>query len=266
VGTAPDNKLFVNSDGGQLYLVDPKSRNVEVVGDLTADPAVKGFFGGLPDIEAATWIDGSPFAFLGIENIPCIVEYEWHMSKRVFRVFNLEKFRGRDNLSLEGLAWVPVPTARNQGYFYAASELTGAIFIYDVPILKRTGRNITASLVRKWTSPDVELRALTGIAFIDNYLFLSFDDGDGNMVLIYKVDELGFPGPLQEQYRVDVEDCSGVAIRRQGREAYEVFFTSDSKQKLYAFVFRFQTGFDIHPFCAEADQGAWARRLNATMV
>ena len=56
-----------------------------------------------------------------------ILEYEWHSTHRVFRRFELPHLKGIGNRALSGLSWVPARMAHYGGYFFVASQFSGAV-------------------------------------------------------------------------------------------------------------------------------------------
>jgi len=191
----------------------------------------------------------STFIYMGMENKATILEYEWHSSRRIFRRFDLPGFERRGTHGMEALTWVPSDASAHQGYFYVGSQMTGHIFIYELPLLDDTGPVAMAKLLDIWTPLKSESN-VAGLSFSSGYIFVNYDDGHSNHVLIFPILNNGLPGPLKEQYEVDVADAEGLAVRKTGHESWEVFFSSDARQAIFAYDFRFVTGFQLHGRCA----------------
>jgi hypothetical protein len=191
----------------------------------------------------------SPFVYLGMGNKAVVLEYEYRQSRRIFRRFDLPGFERRGNRGMESLTWVPSSASRHQGFFYIGSQMTGHVFIYELPLLEETGPQATARLVDIWT-PLKHDSNIAGLSYSSNYIFVNYDDGNSNHVLIFPILENGLPGAVKEQYQVDVADAEGLAVRKTAADTWEVFFSSDRRMAIFAYTFRFLTGFELHNHCA----------------
>jgi len=248
----PMNSLVVVSDTGTVQFVDLADMTVrqdESVNDKYTDSY--GWF----DFEGVAMTSPeSTFVYLGMENKAVILEYEWHSSRRIFRRFDLPGFERRGNRGMQSLTWVPTDASRHQGYFYVGSQMTGHVFIYEVPLLDESGPEAAARLVDIWT-PLKNDYLVAGLSFSSGHIFVNYDDGNSNHVLIYPILGNGLPGALEEQYQVDVADAEGLAVRKISKDTWEVFFSSDSRKAVFAYTFKFITGFELHGHCARLMQG-----------
>merc|ERR1719162_220059 len=93
----------------------------------------------------------STFLYVGMENKAAILEFEWHSSHRIFRKFGLPAFERMGDRGMESLTWVPTQASHHQGYFYVGSEMTGHVFIYELPLLDETGPEASGRLISIWT-------------------------------------------------------------------------------------------------------------------
>lgn len=244
----PRNTLIVPSDDGPLFFCDLKTYSVRADVTLRDDTKYKESYGWF-DFEGLTMTNPeSTFVYAGLENKPIIVEYEWHSARRIFRRFDLPDFDRAGNRGLESVTWVPTRASSHQGYFYVGSQMTGFVFIYELPILSDTGPEAQATLIKKWQP--ISDTDLSGMACSENFLFLNYDDGEQNHVLIYPILENGLPGDLLEEYMVDVSDAEGIAVRKIDATTWEAFFSSDSMEGIFGYLFKFGKGFSLHPHCA----------------
>merc|ERR1719379_1964767 len=245
----PQNSMVAVSDKGTVVFIDREDLSVRE--DKTLNNKYKDSYGWF-DLEGVAMTNPeSTFVYLGMENKATIIEYEWHTSKRIFRRFDLPGFERRGSHGMESLTWVPTEASRHQGYFYTGSQETGHVFIYELPLLDETGPVTTARMVNIWTPLQGETN-IAGMSYCDGYIFVNYDDGHSNHVLIFPIMKNGLPGPLKEQYEVDVSDAEGVAVIKKDAETFEVFFSSDERQAVYAYDFRFITGFELHRRCARS--------------
>lgn len=209
----------------------------------------------------------SSYFYFGAASEPAVFEYEWHHARRITRRFMLPGF---EHPPLEGgiqsLTWVPTDASKHQGYFYVGSHSGGRIFIYDLPLVEDTGPEAIARLVSVWT-PLQGSPAIAGLSFSGNMLFVSYDQGSSNRVLVFEVFDNGLQGALLEQYEVDVPNGCGLAVRRQDATTWEAFFTSGSERAFFAYVYRPGTGFDLHEECAKPhDVNSFSFRVTKTMT
>lgn len=235
------------SDSGTLLFIDLDDLTVRE--DRTLNDKYRDTYGWF-DLEGVGMTNPeSTFVYMGMENKAAILEYEWHSSRRIFRRFDLPGFERRGGHGMESMTWVPTDASRHQGYFYVGSQMTGHVFIYELPLLDDTGPVALARLANIWTPVKSESN-VAGLSFSSGYIFVNYDDGHSNHVLIFPVLSNGLPGPLKEQYEVDVTDAEGIAVRKTGMDSFEVFFGSDMRQAVFAYDFKFITGFQLHGRCA----------------
>eukprot|EP00933_Yihiella_yeosuensis_P059772 TRINITY_DN6141_c0_g1_i1.p1 TRINITY_DN6141_c0_g1~~TRINITY_DN6141_c0_g1_i1.p1 ORF type:complete len:323 (-),score=31.66 TRINITY_DN6141_c0_g1_i1:61-1029(-) len=192
---------------------------------------------------------GSTYLYFGLESTSTILEYEYHSSHRVFRQFELDRFESSDYGGLQCMTWVPTAASQHQGFFYVGSKVLGRVFIYELPLLDNSGPKAMAKLVKMWF-PVEDDKHIAGLAHCSGYIFVSYDNGISTHVLIYPILPSGLPGPLQEQYEVDVDSAKGMAVRQLTRDSWEVLFTSLSHHSVFAYTFRFEFGFELHSHCA----------------
>jgi len=242
----PDNSLVVASDSGTVLFLDLDDLSVRE--DTSLNDKYKDSYGWF-DLEGIAMTSSeSTFLYLGMENQAKILEYEWHSTHEIFRSFSLPSFERRGNRGMESLTWVPTDASRHQGYFYVGSQMTGHVFIYELPLLDKTGPKAAARLVDIWT-PLKGNNDVAGLSYSSGHIFVNYDDGNSNHVLIFPVLQTGLPGALREQYEVDVQDAEGMAVRKTSSDEWEIFFTSDTRKALFAYHFRFVTGFELHHRC-----------------
>lgn len=245
--SGPTNSLVAVSDGGTLVFIDLEDLTVRE--DRTLIDKYKDEYGWF-DLEGVAMTNPeSTFVYLGMENKATILEYEWHTSRRIFRRFDLPGFERRGSHGMESLTWVPTDASRHQGYFYVGSQMTGHIFIYELPLLDDTGPVAVARELNIWTPLKGETN-IAGLSYSSGYIFVNYDDGHSNHVLIFPIMKNGLPGPLKEQYEVDVSDAEGLAVRSTGNDSFEVFFSSDMRRAVFAYDFKFITGFELHGRCS----------------
>lgn len=243
----PQNQLVVADDGGSLIFVDLDDYAVRQ--DTALNDKYKDSYGWF-DLEGiAMTSPESTYLYLGMENRALILEYEWHSSQKIFRKFVLHGLEHDGNRGTESITWVETDASEHGGYFYVGSQLTGRIYIYNVPLLSDTGPQANAELVSVWT-PLGDNTDVAGLSYSSGFIFVNYDDGNSNHVLIYPVLGNGLPGDLREQYQVDVTDAEGIAVRKTSEDTWEVFFSSDSRRAVFAYTFRFESGFELHPSCA----------------
>jgi len=244
--SGPRNSLVAVSDGGTLIFIDMDDLSVRE--DKTLNDKYKDTYGWF-DLEGVAMTNPeSTFVYLGMENKAAILEYEWHTSRRIFRRFDLPGFERRGSHGMESLTWVPSDASRHQGYFYVGSQMTGHVFIYELPLLDDTGPVATARMADIWTPLKSETN-VAGMSYSSGYIFVNYDNGHSNHVLIFPIMKNGLPGPLKEQYEVDVSDAEGLTVRRTSSDSFEVFFASDMRQAIFAYDFKFITGFELHGRC-----------------
>lgn len=245
----PQNSLVAVSDSGTLLFINLDDLSVRE--DRTLNDKYRDTYGWF-DLEGVAMTNPeSTFVYLAMENKASILEYEWHTSHRIFRRFDLPGFERRGSHGMESLTWVPTDASRHQGYFYVGSQMTGHVFIYELPLLDDTGPVAMARLNSIWT-PIKEETNVAGLSYSSGYVFVNYDDGHSNHVLIFPIMPNGLPGPLKEQYEVDVSDSEGISVRRTSLDSWEVFFSSDARQAIFAYSFRFITGFEQHSRCARS--------------
>lgn len=245
----PQNSLVVVSDGGTVIFIDLDDYSVRE--DTALNNKYLDTYGWF-DLEGVTMVSPErTFMYLGMENKAAVLEFEWHSSHRITRRFSLPGLEMQGNLGMESLSWVPTDASHHGGYFYVGSQLTGHVFIYEVPLLDDTGPEATAHQISVWT-PLKGNNDVSGLAYSDGYVFVTFDDGSANHVLIYPILQNGLPGALKEQYEVDVPDAEGIAVRKTDSDTYEVFFSSDSKRAVFGYTFHFDIGFELHSTCRHA--------------
>jgi hypothetical protein len=123
------------------------------------------------------------------------------------------------------------------------------VFIYELPLTAETGPNATAKLRRIW-EPKRDTVDLAGLSCVDGLLFLVYRDKASCHVLVFEVTPTtGEPREMREQYLLDVPDVQGVASRRIARGHFDVVFTSEAQRAVYAYEYKFVTGFSEHRSC-----------------
>jgi len=253
VTLGPHNSLVSVSGDGTVQFID--LNNMVVRQDTALNDKYKDSYGWF-DLEGVAMTNPeSTFVYLGMGNKAVVLEYEWHASRRIFRHFDLPGFERRGNRGMESLTWVPTSASRHQGYFYVGSQMTGHVFIYELPLLDETGPQATARLIDIWT-PLKHDSNIAGLSHSSGYVFVNYDDGNSNHVLIFPILENGLPGTVKEQYQVDVADAEGLAVRKTAADTWEVFFSSDQRMAIFAYTFRFLSGFELHNHCARIMAGA----------
>lgn len=197
----------------------------------------------------------STYLYLGAEHAAEVLEYEWHSSHKIFRKFQLLGLPGSNgHPGLQSLTFVPTPASSEEGYFYASTGTSGAIYIYEVPLLSE-GTLESASSVSEW-NPNPRKTAshhARGLAYADGYLFVCFALEDSTLLQIFHVLASGRPGSLREEHHVDVLEVADLAVRKAEEETWHIFFISKEKPKVYGYSFRFFEGFQLHPYCAPVE-------------
>lgn len=248
VTVGPKNSLVLASDDGKLVFADLEDFSLRV--DTALNDKYRDSYGWLDLEGVAMTSPESTYLYFGMENKAAIVEYEWRSSHRIFRQFILPGFEHHVGQGLQSLTWVPTQASKNLGYFYVGSRLNGGVYIYEAPLLDNTGSKASAQHISKWI-PLESHKHIAGLSYSAGFLFLCYEDGRATRVLIYKVDSsTGQPGPLEEQYEVDIPGAGGLSVRQIDRNTWEVFFASDTKQDMFAYTFRFVTGFESHTHCS----------------
>jgi len=242
----PQNSLVIPSDTGTLLFVNLDDYSVRE--DTALNDKYRDAYGWF-DLEGIAMTNPeSTFLYVGMENKAAILEFEWHSSHRIFRKFGLPAFERMGDRGMESLTWVPTQASHHQGYFYVGSEMTGHVFIYELPLLDETGPEASGRLISIWT-PLRGNNRVSGLTYSAGFIFANYNDGSANHVMIFPVLADGLPGELQEQYEVDVTDAEGMAVRKTDSMTWEVFFTSDKGQAVFVYTFRFETGFEWHHHC-----------------
>mmetsp|Transcript_142537 Transcript_142537/g.355272 ORF Transcript_142537/g.355272 Transcript_142537/m.355272 type:complete len:328 (+) Transcript_142537:87-1070(+) len=251
VTIGPRNSLIVASDQGSILFVDMDDYAVRE--DTALNDKYRDAYGWF-DLEGITMNnpETSSYLYLGMENKPAILEYDWKSSHEIVRRFDLP---GLGTEGVQSLAWVPTQASSHMGYFYAGSRAQGSILVYELPLLENTGPEAQAVLRNTWTPlKDTSTKNVAGLAYSDGYIFVSYDDASSNHVLIYPIMANGLYGDLAEQYQVDVVDAQGMAVQKRANQTWEVYFASDSERSLLAYTFRFVTGFELHGHCTSFGQ------------
>mmetsp|Transcript_27459 Transcript_27459/g.85436 ORF Transcript_27459/g.85436 Transcript_27459/m.85436 type:complete len:338 (+) Transcript_27459:145-1158(+) len=243
----PQDSLIVVSESGTMLFVDLSDFTVRE--DEALNDKYKDSYGWFDLEGVAMTSPESTFLYLGMENRAAVLEYEWHEAHRITREFSLPGFEHSEAEGIQSLTWVPTDASTHQGYFYVGSQMTGSVFIYELPLLSNTGPEGNGKLVSIWT-PVRGKKQIRGLSFSSGYVFLSYDDGNSNHVLIFQALGNGLPGDLAEQYEVDVANAEGMAVRKAGRGTWEVFFSSGAQTAVSVYTFRFVTGFELHERCA----------------
>lgn len=244
----PRDSLLLVSDDGIVYFADLEDFTVRV------DSALKDKYAdsyGWLDLEgiAMTNPESSSLLYVGMENKPVILEYEWQHSHTILRQFDLP---GLERDGVQSMAWVPTDASSHMGYFYVGSRATGSILIYELPLLEgRVGVEAQATLRDSWTPVREGSKNIAGLAHSAGYIFVSYNEGTSNHVLIYPVLDNGLYGDLAEQYQVDVADAQGMAVRHRYDGSWDVYLCSDSQKAVFVYKFRFVTGFELHTHCAD---------------
>lgn len=240
--------------GGSILFVDLNDSAVREDGSLLNVTEA----GGQYDLQGVAMTNPeSTYLYLGAGSRAAIFEYEWHEERKITRRFDLPDFDDRsapDGIqSVRSLAWVPTTASSHGGYFHVGSGTTGRVFVYELPLQEATGPEAHAQLISSW-APLEGSRRLGGLAFSGGFLFASYDRGDASHVLIYEAKADGLPGELSEQYEVDVAGAEGLAVRRAGAFSKEVLFIGGRQRAVFAYLFRFVTGFELHGVCAALGQ------------
>jgi len=217
----PSRMLITSCRDGTVLHANPKDGDVEqelVVGSSDADPYHRRDLRG-----CAMTNPESSYFYLGAASEPSVFEYEWHTARRITRRFMLPGFEHPPTEGgIQSLTWVPTDASRHQGYFYVGSPGC-RIFIYDLPLVEDTGPEAIGRLISVWT-PLQGSSASAGLSFSGGMLFVSYDQGSSNHVLVFEVLENGLQGALLEQYEVDVPNGCGLAVRREDATTWEAFF------------------------------------------
>lgn len=100
-----------------------------------------------------------------------------------------------------------------------------------------------------------ESNDLSALSYFDGHLFLNFDKGDHNRVVVYPIHD-GLPGDAMGDYTLAVHDSEGISVRAAGHDRMEVFFMSDSLRSIFAYEFSFHDGFMPHPLCQHRLRGS----------
>jgi len=179
VTIGPRDSIVIASDSGSMMFVDLEDYTVRM--DTALNDKYKDAYGWF-DLEGVAMTNPeSTFLYLGTENKPAVLEYEWHSSKRIFRRFSLPGFEHSGNVGIESLTWVPTKASPHQGYFYCGSQMTGHVFIYELPLLNDTGPEATARLISVWT-PLRSSNDIAGLSFSSGYIFANYNNGNSNHV------------------------------------------------------------------------------------
>lgn len=250
VTIGPENSLVVVSDGGSVLFADLDDFTVRV--DQALNDKYKDHYGWFQLEGVAMTNPESTYVYLGMENQPIVLEYEWHSTHRITREFNLgPSFKHTGTKGIRSLTWVPNEASTQQGYFYIGSHMTGDIFIYELPLLDSTGPMAAAKLIDVWKPLSMlGNHNIGGLSYSSRYIFTSYDGGNSNHVLIYPVTDNGLCGELLEQYEVDVMNAQGMAVRKRDHDSWEFFFSSTRREAVFAYTFRFVSGFALHSQCS----------------
>lgn len=261
--------MVVADDGGSLLFVDLEDYTVRV--DDALNTKYRGTYGWF-DLEGITMTEceTSIFLYLGMENVPSVLEYDWRETQRITRRFDLPGF-GR--VGVQSLVWVPTEASAHQGYFYTSSRDSSNVFVYELPLLDSTGPQAEAVLRNTWRPREGNgNKRLAAMAYSGGYIFLCYDSGGSSHVLIYPILSNGLYGRLAEQYQVDVVSGEGLAVRQRANHTWDVYFVSDTERAVFVYTFRFVTGFQLHSRCSATEeardaidgpQGAGAARTSA---
>lgn len=157
---------------------------------------------------------------------------------------------------MRSLTFVPTDASLHVGYFYVGDRATGNILVYELPLLDKTGLEAQAVLKDTWTVVEAHgSRHATGMSYSEGYLFLSYDEQESCHILIFSILPNGLHGPLAEQYQVDVVNAQGLAAKRATKDAWEIYIASAQQHAVFAYRFRFVTGFDLHDHCGARPRG-----------
>lgn len=273
-GVFAGEKLIVPDDSGKLLICDMKTKDV-----------IRSFefkeqydkFDGYADLESVTIVDPeSTILYFALENKPRIVEYDFGQEK-LLRVFDLPNEVKNDldtanNRGIESLTFINALAIPAGGYFYIGSQNSGKVHIVEVPLdtgKSKDGNLIATKFIDTWKP--VDDRDLAGLDYDHNgHIFLNFDDGDYNTVLVYDIDETtGLPKKdvvpevfkghdlkcdEHPQIKVPcfhggVTDSEGIAVRQVSSNKWEIAFSSDTEVKVFGYIFDIN-GLHQHPLCA----------------
>lgn len=282
---AGGNKLIVPDDSGKLLIADMGTKQVERSLDFQKQYQE---FDGYADLESVTMVDPeSMILFFALENKARIVEYDYG-KKKLLRVFDLPQEVKDDldmvnNHGIESLTFVSAQHVRSGGYFYVGSQHTGSVHIVELPLLngkKRADGLIDTKHISRWT-PNENDKDLAGMDYDGHgHLFLNFDNGDRNTILVFNVDTAtGLPdkdgstfksershryGPKDKMLgcadlpnvkvpcaRGWITDSEGIAVRLIDSNRWELLFSSDSGVAVFGYVFDLSNGLTEHPNCAK---------------
>lgn len=247
----PGNSLVLTSDGGTILFVDLEDyavREDTALNDKYTD--AYGWF----DLEGVAMTEtSSRLLYLIAQGKDAILEYDWQFSRRILRRFTLPGFEQVGTVGAESLTFVPSEASTTGGYFYVGSQIAGQVFVYELPLQSDTGVEATAKLISVWT-PLEGSKDVASLSYSAGYLFVNYDAGFSTHVLIYPVLPSGLAGDLAEQYQVDVANAEGMVARQRGDDSWEVFFTSVKEPAIFAYDFRFVSGFAFHRHCAARAQ------------
>jgi len=255
----PKGELVLVSDTGGLVFVDVDDYAISRYDTALTDKYLDSY--GVLDLEGCEMLTNSSdhlyFATHTKSNelighsmaSACILEYEWH-KEIILRRYSLVGFERVGGGGVESITWVPNNISQYGGYFFVGSMTTGHIFVYELPTgVTSMGGDIDGKLITTWTPLQSETD-VASLCYSDGYIFVNYDDGASSHILIYPVMAMGLPGDLKEQYRVDAPTAEGMAVQKISDDTWEIFFSSNSRRQVFAYAFRFVTGFELHRHCS----------------
>eukprot|EP01137_Pigoraptor_chileana_P025427 Opistho-2@94920 len=208
-------QLLALAGDGQVLYVDP------ITNDYSFGP-------NLDDgIEAITVADPSTtFLYAGITRPATIVEYNL-LTATDIRRFVLDDF-GSD--SMEALTFVPSNVSADGGYFYCGNVATGAIRVYDLPLVTR--RDSDERLVATYGT---FLPGETDISDIVYYaptrsVFLMY--GNAKKIVEVPVNAQGLPGNITAVYSLALDDVEGIYVVDNALGQKEFYLASSSLRRL----------------------------------
>jgi len=126
------SELLWHKSKNRLVTVGPNILTyIDVVQQKTEDHILMG------DLEALCQVPGRDgLLYVGVEYPPTIIEYE-ESTGNVLKTIPLDlqlPVNANPDVAMEGLTFVPVPNTISGGWFWAASQFDGYIYVFDVDL------------------------------------------------------------------------------------------------------------------------------------
>lgn len=206
----PTGQLLLVSDAGTVTMMDSDGTNIT---EWTVSA----------DLEGITDAPGiNDYFYLGVENPDAIKEFD-PTTGAVLRTFTLTTWMtGADNQGLEGLIFVPDSLSNEGGYFYAAHQGEGSIYIFELPI-QTSSTSTSVTFINKITP----VSGRTNLAGLDydsttGHLYAAYDSGDKLVSLETDgtfIEEWNLPHTDQEGFAVN-SNCDIVIAEDTGRHVW----------------------------------------------